>query len=85
MRAPDNRVNRTARGSFPTVSTHQVRTSSIRCVLIVGILVGIDDYAIGVGLFVAALGQSLLAILQQARHIRRTAIRPALCALTTSN
>ena len=36
----------------------------IRCVAVTGILVGVADYAIGLGIFVAALGRPALGVLQ---------------------
>lgn len=40
------------------------RTAFVRCVLLVGLLVGIADYGVGFGVFVAGLGRPVLAILQ---------------------
>lgn len=47
----------------PVLDT-SLRVSWLRCVLLVGLLVGIADYAIGFGVFVFTLGAPVMRVLQ---------------------
>jgi hypothetical protein len=51
---------RTSAESVPVLT----RTAWIRCVLVVGLLVGIADYGVGFGVFVAGLGRPVLTVFQ---------------------